>query len=31
MRGLLAKISVDERTEASILPAGDGIVIASKR
>ena len=31
MRGLLAKISSDERVDASILPVGDGIVIACKR
>ena len=31
MRGLLAKISADERVDASILPVGDGIVIACKR
>ena len=31
MRGLLTRISADERVDASILPVGDGIVIARKR
>ena len=31
MRTLLTRISTDERVDASILPVGDGIVIACKR
>ena len=31
MRALLKKISTDERVDASIVPIGDGIVIACKR